>query len=154
MHVERLKTLAAFLRSPTVTGKFDMRCWGAGLYGTLLPERVLVEAAPNCHTTACALGWGTVCLPAVFEFKFEDGATYVDLVGSPVGNSVKAAAEGFDINGDVADFLFTPDGTQNFIGNLTPESVANRIDFIVEGGDPDNWGNDARSLLEVDEDED
>lgn len=123
--LQRLATLAAYLRESVPDSQFDMNVWvGDDWQG---------DPDLSCGTSACALGWATTIpsfreagLTLVRDRDYHHGG-HVELHTPEVirTNSIEAASEFFDISESQADHLFGGYGTSS------RTRVAASIDWLV-----------------------
>jgi len=111
VHKRRLLRLAEFLRetvSKLPKRRFKMKEFGQDLRGKEVPGRYKAQPNDECHTAACAAGWGT----AIFKdlrLERSKNARYASLLHVPTATRHLSACEiFFGTDGDQTNWLFGP----------------------------------------------
>lgn len=135
---QKLLKLADFLEHKVKSPWFDMETWADRGF----PEK-------KCGTTACAVGWATVCFPrsglTLMKDDCEDSCDDDDLEivykrpGHDTLSNFEACTAFFDIDHGTADYLFAPDeypkrrqGRMSVVRRL--RAFVNKMTLITDRG--------------------
>lgn len=128
----KLLKLADFLKTKVQSKWFNLDYWATAGF-----------AEKECGTTACAVGWATVCFPRsglrlVDDDGDDDGwADDIDIKYTYRGEEfegIDAAGKFFGIDDSTASYLFLPESYPE--KRRGRKSVINRIREVVERGAP------------------
>ena len=132
MNIQRLQTLAAFLRT-VPQEHFDLHSWRSSEGYEYASDDDLTTL--QCGTTACAVGWAC-SLPEFQAQGLAWGTDSLSYTGYPVykfseggdAEGWEAVEEFFDISYSTAEHLFASDEYED---NATAVQVADRIEEVI-----------------------
>ena len=111
MNIKNLETLSKYLKSGNLKADFDMENF---------TPRGNEYSATTCGSVGCAVGHGPYA--GIEKFDYEDWHQYQDRV--------------FELDED--NWLWCFSSGWELVDN-TPEGAAERIDYMLQNGVPDNW---------------
>lgn len=127
MNKKRLLTLAAALIL-VPPENFNMEVWANGDDDDTSVALCKPGATPTtCGTVACAAGWCPAVFPKDWKYKRTSYCNVgVELKRNGSGDTLRDAADYFDITCREAELLFTPSHLSDWFG-ITPKKQASRI---------------------------